>query len=168
MFFFSYLELNLKVILHASDCFFAQKGYLFVPLKWIEMVVFVAAKVISLTIMRAYTFVYNWPITFCYSVQCLYLFPVTAKKCYFEQEPDHEGKFRWVMPGTTHKERCSCTVLLPGGVNTMTSERPYRPNYTDQPLFTHDVEVVRNYFGCLDEESTLATAIKTMGNVLDF
>ena len=87
---------------------------------------------------------------------------VTAKKCYFEQEPDHEGKLRWVMP-LSQQERCSCTVILPGGVNRRAPKRPYEPYYTDQPLFTDDVEEIHDYFDC-HEERTMTT-IKTKGKL---
>lgn len=94
-----------------------------------------------------------------YNIVFLCLGTGAQKTCYFEQEPDHEGKLRWVMPGS-QQERCSCAVLLPGGVNMTEPKRSYEPYYTDQPLFTDDVEEIHDYFECHDESMV---TIKTIG-----
>ncbi|XP_022107320.1 fibrinogen C domain-containing protein 1-like [Acanthaster planci] len=74
---------------------------------------------------------------------------VSAKHCYFGQEPDpaHNGRLRWLIPGT-REDHCSCTSIRIGGVNPMPQNRPYNPNFTDNPLFTKDVKKIHDYFGC--------------------
>ncbi|XP_033627167.1 uncharacterized protein LOC117290043 isoform X1 [Asterias rubens] len=78
---------------------------------------------------------------------------VSAKVCYFAQEPNPSRghQLQWVMVGSKN-ERCSCTNILAGGVNTRATKTPYEKYYTDQPLFTQDVEEIHDYFDCHDEK----------------
>ena len=88
---------------------------------------------------------------------------VSAKVCYFAQEPNPSRghQLQWVMVGSKD-ERCSCTNILAGGVNTRATKTPYEKYYTDQPLFTQDVEEIHDYFDCHDE--SMMTTKKTQGN----
>ncbi len=74
-----------------------------------------------------------------------------VKVCYFEQEPDHQGKLRWVMPGKNYADRCSCTQIRRGGVNlgrhTQLDDDGGR-EFSDNPLFTQDQESIQQYFNC--------------------
>ena len=72
---------------------------------------------------------------------------VAAKVCYLDQEQDHQGKLRWVKPAE-RVDRCACTSLRPGGVSMMRSHRNEEPEYTDNPMFTDDVEEIKGYFNC--------------------
>ncbi len=86
---------------------------------------------------------------------------VSAKVCSFWQEPhpSHGHKLHWVMAGSKD-ERCLCAVILPGGINTMATKTPYELYYTDQPLFTDDVQMIHDYFDCHD--GSLTPTMKTI------
>ena len=72
--------------------------------------------------------------------------------CFFGQEPDpnKSGKLRWVMPAKL-KQRCECTSIMPGGLNTYIPERDFKPFYTDHPLFTDYQPEIDEYFNCTGE-----------------
>ncbi|XP_022107533.1 ficolin-1-like [Acanthaster planci] len=77
------------------------------------------------------------------------LHEVSAKVCYLSQEPDpsHNWRLRWLIQGT--QENCICTSIRVGGVNLrFQQQQSYKPYLTDNPLFTTDVEKIRDYFGC--------------------
>ena len=74
---------------------------------------------------------------------------VVANACYLSQEPDlnEQSKLRWVL-SVKHQHRCSCTMIIPGGVSVITPQRSYEPYYTDHPIFTDEQVVIHDYFGC--------------------
>ena len=76
---------------------------------------------------------------------------VAANVCYFGQEMDERGKLRWMMPAAEYQDRCSCTRIEIGGINPRQQKRSHDPYYTDHPMFTDEVDRIRDYFNCKGE-----------------
>ena len=79
---------------------------------------------------------------------------VKGKVCYFNQEPDENGKLRWIKP-FERGDRGSCNSLRPGGVTMDRREHSFKPVYTDTPLFTDNQDTIQEYFDC---QGTLAVS----------
>ena len=81
-----------------------------------------------------------------------------------QSDPNSNNKMRWVLP-YTKEERCSCTKVMLGGVNTSPPEGAEDHFYTDEPyLFVnnHDVNNLREMLGCLDENGMLTLRTRAL------
>ena len=73
-----------------------------------------------------------------------YIIVVDAHICEVGRERDQHNEWKWVLP---YPNPCECTSVIMGGLNTWTPIRPFIPVYVKSPLFSDDVNEIREHYG---------------------
>ena len=68
---------------------------------------------------------------------------VKGHTCLVGQERDHDHNWRWVLP---YEDPCACTSVMTGGVNFETPERSFDPMYVEKPMWSHNIEEIREHY----------------------
>ena len=76
---------------------------------------------------------------------------INAYTCYLGQEPDSDGRMKWVLP---YGEPCACTEVRLGGLNTKAQPRPFTPTHIDLSAARslNDMTAVLTHLNCLREK----------------
>lgn len=72
-----------------------------------------------------------------------YLLQVEAYTCYIGRDRDGSNEWRRLL---SYLNQCECTEVAIGGLNTWTPVRPLVPIYAKTPLFSEDVNSIREHY----------------------